>query len=322
MPSTREPPRKSAANGRNADPVDRIGRAAVDCFRKPGRRRRRAKRRKATLSLTTTTFERADSWIATPPSSQPESFLNAVLVVRRIVAEHHDRPSLVSRVACEVGAEIIENIRQSGEDLSSVELAERYETSRTPIREALLLLEKEGLVRIPQRRRPHVAVLDIEEVREIYRVRAVLFGAVASDAATLRTPEDMQALRELLARLSAAHDAHDLSAYLWANVEFYNRLTIAARNATAKRILDSLLLRTLRLRRLSLSQPTRREKSMAHHVQLMNALEEQDAPLADVLIRSNHLHALAVLEQIYADGGIPSPMRSRRRRRQAAAAAL
>ena len=262
-------------------------------------------------------LERADSWIATAPSTQSASFLNAVLVVRRIVAEHHDRPSLVSRVACEVGAEIIENIRQSGEDLSSVELAERYETSRTPIREALLLLEKEGLVRIPQRRRPHVAVLDIAEVREIYRVRAVLLGAVASDAALLRTEDDLAALRELIGQLGAAHDAQDLSAYLWANVAFYNRLTIAANNHTARRILDSLLLRTLRLRRLSLSLPKRREKSMAYHSQLMAALDERDAPLADALIRSNHLHALAALEQLFADGDVPSPTRSRRRRRAA-----
>jgi DNA-binding GntR family transcriptional regulator len=266
-------------------------------------------------------FDQAGSWTASPPSSQSESFMNAVLVIRRIVAEHHDRPSLVSRVACEVGAEIIENIRQSGEDLSSVQLAERYETSRTPIREALLLLEKEGLVRIPQRRRPHVAVLDIVEVREIYRVRAVLFGAVASDAARHRSEDDLATLRDLLSRLEAAHDAHDLSAYLWANVEFYNRLTLAARNVTAKRILDSLLLRTLRLRRLSLSLPGRMEKSMAHHVQLMNAVADQDAALADVLIQSNHLHALAALEQLFSEGGVPSPTRSRRRRRETAAAA-
>lgn len=259
--------------------------------------------------------------MTTVPSSQSESFLNAVLVVRRIVAEHHDRPSLVSRVACEVGAEIIENIRVAGEDLSSVELAERYETSRTPIREALMLLEKEGLVRIPQRRRPHVAVLDIAEVREIYRVRAVLFGVMAGDVATQRSEEDLAIFRDLLVRLQRAHDAHDLSSYLWANVEFYNRLTIAAKNQTAKRILDSLLLRTLRLRRLSLTQPTRREKSMAHHIQLVSAIEEGDASLAEALVRSNHLHALAALEQLFAEGGLSSPAKPRRRRRRQAAAA-
>lgn len=265
-------------------------------------------------------IDRADSWITAPPSNQSPSFFNAVLVVRRIVAEHHDRPSLVSRVACEVGAEIIENIRGAGEDLSSVELAERYETSRTPIREALMLLEKEGLVRIPQRRRPHVAVLDLTEVREIYRVRATLFGTVASDVATWRTDEDISELHDILVRLSAAHEAHDLSAYLWANVDFYNRLTIAAKNQTAKRILDSLLLRTLRLRRLSLSQPTRRDKSMAHHLQLMAAIEDRDASLAEALTRSNHLHALASLEQLFADGNVNSPAKARRRRRRQAAA--
>jgi DNA-binding GntR family transcriptional regulator len=267
-------------------------------------------------------IEKADSWMSTVPSDQSESFLNAVLVVRRIVAENHDRPSLVSRVACEVGAEIIENIRGAGEDLSSVELAERYETSRTPIREALMLLEKEGLVRIPQRRRPHVAVLDFAEVREIYRVRAVLFGTVAADVATWRTEEDLAVFREILARLRTAHDAHDLSSYLWANVEFYNRLTIAAKNHTAKRILDSLLLRTLRLRRLSLTQPTRRDKSMAHHLQLMSAIEDGDASLAEALIKSNHLHALSALEQLFADGDVTSSTKPRRRRRKQVAAVV
>ena len=261
-------------------------------------------------------IDKADSWITTLQSNQSSSFLNAVLVVRRIVAEHHDRPSLVSRVACEVGAEIIENIRGAGEDLSSVELAERYETSRTPIREALMLLEKEGLVRIPQRRRPHVAVLDIAEVREIYRVRATLFGTVASDVASTRTDEDIAIFHEILARLQQAHDAHDLSAYLWANVEFYNCLTITAKNQTAKRILDSLLLRTLRLRRLSLTLPTRRDKSMAHHLQLMSAIEDQDDSLAEALIKSNHLHALGSLEQLFADGDVHSSTKARRRRRR------
>jgi hypothetical protein len=68
------------------------------------------------------------------------SFARAEAVVRRIVAERHDRPSLVSRIACEVGAEIIEQLRQPGDDLNSVELSRRYHTSRTPIREALMLL--------------------------------------------------------------------------------------------------------------------------------------------------------------------------------------
>ena len=80
-------------------------------------------------------------------------------MVRRTVAEAHDRPSLVTEIACDVGAEILEGIRAPGEDLNSVDLSRRYDTSRTPVREALMLLEKEGLIEVPPRRRPSVMVL-------------------------------------------------------------------------------------------------------------------------------------------------------------------
>ena len=76
------------------------------------------------------------------------SFARAREVARAIVAERHDRPSLVSNIACDVAAEIIEGQRSPGDDLNSVELSRRFRTSRTPIREALMLLEKEGLVQI------------------------------------------------------------------------------------------------------------------------------------------------------------------------------
>ena len=72
------------------------------------------------------------------------SFARALAVVRGLVAARHDRPSLVSKVACEIAAEIIEGLRQPGDDLNSVELSRRYQRSCTPIREALMPLEQEG----------------------------------------------------------------------------------------------------------------------------------------------------------------------------------
>lgn len=249
------------------------------------------------------------SWTTSPVASQSESFQNAVKIVRRIVAERHDRPSLVSRIACEVGAELIEGIREEGEDLNSVELALRYETSRTPVREALMLLEKEGLVDIPPRRRPRVATLDIREITEIYQVRAALFAQVAMDVAACVQPHHIDELRRQLAALQTAASV-SLDSYLWMNVEFYNYLTIVANNRVAKRIIDSLLLRTLRLRRLSLSQPNRLERSLSNHVQLVQAFADRDASLAAALIRSNHLLALAALEAFMAQRA-PPPRRRR-----------
>jgi DNA-binding GntR family transcriptional regulator len=225
------------------------------------------------------------------------SFARAAAVARAIVAERHDRPSLVSNIACEIAAEIIEGLRQPGDDLNSVELSRRYRTSRTPIREALMLLEKEGLVDILPRRRPRVASLDMDEVRDIYRARAALFELIATDVARSVTPDGIGTLHAALAEMERASRNGDLNGFVWANVDFYDRNTQLANNRTVKRILDSLLLRTLRLRRLSLAQPGRLQKSLDDHTRLVKAYEDRDANLAAALIRSNHINALAALEK-------------------------
>ena len=232
--------------------------------------------------------------------AESRSLLRAQAAVARVVAERHDRPSLVSRIACEVGAAIILGKLRPGDDLNSVELARRYRTSRTPIREALMLLEKEGLVYVPPRRRPRVITLGIEEIREIYRARAALFELIAADVARSASVEDIASLVPLLGEMGGAHRAGDLDAYVWANVEFYDRNTQIANNRTVKRMLDFLLLRTLPLRRLSLSQPGRMRMSFDDHTRLVKAYQDRDPNLAAALIRSNHINALAALEAYFA----------------------
>src|SRR5262245_25890466 len=74
--------------------------------------------------------------------------------------------SIVDEVIVTVGADIIEGRLLPGADLNTVELARTFGTSRTPIREALLTLEREGFVDVHAHKRPRVAMLDIDEVRE------------------------------------------------------------------------------------------------------------------------------------------------------------
>jgi DNA-binding GntR family transcriptional regulator len=246
-----------------------------------------------------------DTQTKPPPARTPKdehSFARACAVARAIVAERHDRPSLVSDIACELAAEIIEDLRKPGDDLNSVELSRRFGTSRTPIREALMLLEKEGLVQIPPRRRPRVAVLASDEIRDIYNARAALFDLIATDVARFAPAEDIAALRVPLVAMEKAYRNGDLNGFVWANVDFYDQNTQLANNRTVKRNLYSLLLRTLRLRRLSLSQPNRIQKSLDDNTRLLKAYEERDADLAAALIRSNHMNALAALEKCMPNG--------------------
>lgn len=227
--------------------------------------------------------------------------------IRRIVGKEDDRESLVTEIACVVGAQILSGIRAPGSGLNSVELARRFATSRTPIREALMLLEKQGLVEILPRRRPRVAGLSLVEIREIYQVRAVMIGLIASEATLHATVEDIDVLRRLLQRMDHAAATGDWTEYYWGNVAFHDCLTDIAHNRTVRRILDSLVLRSLRFRRLTLSRPERVQRSLADHANLLRAIEDRDEELAAVQAKSNVLGALRVLEASLAhEGPVPA----------------
>ena len=232
--------------------------------------------------------------------SAEESRLRAEAIAGRLVTQQHDRPSLVAKIAREIAAEIIEGIRQPGNDLNSVELARHYRTSRTPIREALMLLEKEGMVDMPPRRRPRVAGLSIKEIRDIYRVRANLMELIAADIARDAASVDIDSLQPMVRTMRIAAKSGDVRTFFWANVDFHERNTELCGNRIIKKIIDSLLLRTLRLRRIGLSQPGRMQKSYTEHERLCRAYADRDANLAAALIRTNHINGLAVLENLYA----------------------
>ena len=231
------------------------------------------------------------------------SLARAQEVIRGIVASRYDRPSLVADIACEIGAQIVEGIVHPGQDLNTVELARHYRSSRTPVREALMLLESEGLVDIPPRRRPRAHVPTMVEVREIYRTRTVLFELMATDSARSATEADIAVLNDILDRMRRAVATDDVVNYAWLSVEFHDRDTAMSGNATAKRIHDSLLLRTLSMRRLSVGQPGRLQKSLDDHIQLVRAYEAHDSHLAGAILRANHIASLAGLERYYERTG-------------------
>jgi DNA-binding GntR family transcriptional regulator len=242
------------------------------------------------------------------PMTADESLKKAQDVIRAVVASQHDRPSLVAQIACEVGADIVEGRIRPGEDLNTVELARRYQTSRTPVREALIILENEGLVDIPPRKRPRARIYSMEEVREIYRTRTALLEFVATDVATFATDEDIETLKAILLNMTRAVRQKDITAYVWLNVDFHDCNARLAQNATVKRIIDSLLVRTLAMRRISLSQPRRMEESLENHLRLVNAYEKRDSYMAGAILRAHHTEALANIEQYFERIGNLAPL--------------
>lgn len=230
-------------------------------------------------------------------------------IIRRVLARGDEGASLVIDIACTVGADILDGKLRPGSDLNSVDLAARFSTSRTPVREALVMLEKEGLVEIPPRRRPRVADHSRDEIREIYRVRAAMLGLVASEASEHASAEELAELRTIVTAMEQAALSGDRDGYYWGNVRFHERFAELSGNRTLLRLLDSLVLRSLRFRRLTLANPERVRRSIADHSRLVSALEDRDPALATALASANVLGALRSLEAMLdeEDAEPPAP---------------
>ena len=202
----------------------------------------------------------------------------------------------VAEIVDWVARGIIEGRLHPGDDLNSVDLAKRFGVSRTPVREALFALTREGLVDWSPRRRPRVAAMQLKEVREIYALRALLYGQVSLAIVEHATDEDIEALWRAHRKLAEVAAKGDVDGYFWANVAFRDEELRVSHNGIFKEVLDSMRMRTNRLRHLSTSLPGRLQRSCTDHQRLCEAYAERDGVLAAALNRSIVMGALHAIE--------------------------
>lgn len=222
-------------------------------------------------------------------------------VDRSATADDGD-PSPVAEIVDWVSRGIIEGRLQPGDDLNSVDLAKRFSVSRTPVREALFILNREGLVDWSPRRRPRVSAVKLKEVREIYQLRAVLYTQVSLAIVEQASADDIDSLWRAHRRLAEVAARGDVDGYFWANVAFRDEELRVSQNGMIKEVLDSMRMRTHRLRHLSTTLPGRLQRSCADHQRLCEAYSERDGTLAAALNRSIVLSALHAIEQAWEKG--------------------
>jgi len=226
---------------------------------------------------------------------------DAMLAEADDIAEAGSENSRVDEIVDWVARGIIEGRLVPGDDLNSVELARRFNVSRTPVREALFVLHRERMVDWSPRRRPRVAAMSLKDVREIYHLRALLYGQVSLAIVEHATDEDIESLWRAHEALARAAGQGDVDAYFWANVAFRDEELRVSGNAIIKEVLDSMRMRTNRMRHLSTSLPGRMQRSCADHQRLCEAYAERDGTLAVALNRSIVLGALKSIENIWVE---------------------
>ncbi|MGH3631607.1 MAG: GntR family transcriptional regulator [Sciscionella sp.] len=203
---------------------------------------------------------------------------------------------LVNRMVTELATEIIEGRLPAGHELTSVYLGRRFGTSRTPVREALAVLQREGLVEAQPRRRPRVATLTLDEIRDLYQIRAHLYSLVSERIVADADQREIARLDGVLMRMKNAVQAGDSLGYFYLTVEFRNVEAEVCPNRRVGSIIESLGLRIYQLRRYGLSLPGRIEVSYRDYSRLREAYGDRDRELAVAVARSLMWKALAVIE--------------------------
>jgi DNA-binding GntR family transcriptional regulator len=163
-----------------------------------------------------------------------------------------------------------------GERVNEKRLADRFQISRGPIREACRGLERTGLLASVPNRGSFVREVDEKEALDIYDVRKVLFGlagALAADRATARDIVDLAGLHKAMAE---AVLRRDFSAYYPVNLHFHSKIIEMARNPTLARSYHEQIKKLHLFRARGLIQTGSLAESNDEHGRILAAIKQAD----------------------------------------------
>ncbi|MCA1553640.1 MAG: GntR family transcriptional regulator [Chloroflexi bacterium] len=172
---------------------------------------------------------------------------------------------------------IVRNQLRPNQEIVIDQLAQELGMSHTPVREALIKLELDGLVRIERHKTPRVSEIRLDDIREMYAVRMLLEGWAAAQAALLLSEAQLSNMAALLERTRLDAQAHQYEIHLKADLEFHRAIISAVNNALFQRLMASVTDQTLRLRSLVQTVATEHiEQIVAEHTDILNALCARD----------------------------------------------
>lgn len=184
-------------------------------------------------------------------------------------------------------AAIAEGRLKPGERVRETALAEELGISRTPIREALQRLARDGLVQLDARSGARVAELSLAAIQELYDLREILEGSTARLAALGATANDLQRLDAILEK-EAAH-LGDPPALAKLNKLYHRTLCEAANNRYLTSAVATFSTTLLLLGPTTLAAHHRADESHREHRLIVEAIVKGDADGAEALMRG-HIH--------------------------------
>jgi DNA-binding GntR family transcriptional regulator len=201
------------------------------------------------------------------------------------------RRTVTDAVADALRQRILAGDLREGENLRQDALADELGVSRIPIREAFRQLEAEGLVTILPHRGAVVSTLSLDEIAELFDLRALIEPDLLKRAIPRMTPADTAAAAGILAEYERSLSALDVHAWGELNSRFHAALYRPSGRTRSLALAGSLLGNTDRYTRLQLVLTEGTERARAEHAELLDLCRQRDAGKAAALLKRHILAA-------------------------------
>jgi DNA-binding GntR family transcriptional regulator len=181
--------------------------------------------------------------------------------------------------------------------LDERQLSQDLGVSRTPIREAMSLLEQEGFVRTVPRRGIFVVRKTKVEIIEMIYAWAALESMAARLATQSASDDAIASLRKLFTSFESSHPKEHMDEYSEANIAFHQAIVRLGGCRLIEEMTKNLFIHMRAIRQATIVQDNRADRSMMDHLAIIEALEQRDTERAERLVRRHTLDLAAHVER-------------------------
>lgn len=201
--------------------------------------------------------------------------------------------------------QILNDEMPAGYQATEQVISETLNMSRTPLREALIRLEKEGLVELRPRHGMRVLPISVEDMKEIYEVLIALESTAAGLVAARGLDDKrLKSLEKAVEDMDKALNANKLEAWAQADKRFHSLLVEFCGNARIKSLVDTYMDQSHRCRLLTLKLRPKPTKSNRDHEAVVNAIRKRDAEGARRIHRNHRQKSGEMLVALLSEYGL------------------
>ncbi|SAL34434.1 GntR family transcriptional regulator [Caballeronia sordidicola] len=180
--------------------------------------------------------------------------------------------------------------------LDEKELTEALGVSRTPVREAMTLLEQEGFLRTVPRRGIYIQRKTKREIVDMIYMWAALESMAARLATLHASEEDIAGLRRMFDDFRDATPADHIEEYSEANLAFHQAILELSQSQVILDTMKNLFVHVRAIRRMTIAQSDRASRSIVDHMHIIEALEQRDTERVESLVRQHSVELAQFVE--------------------------